>query len=294
MNLEKTYRDELEKLRSDRTLLTDYSIDSSTDSNANQIKRNRILIGLYNDCQTSDYDIAKFLFNEEKALRKSAQVVEEYEVEVLYLAAFILTKFDRVEDIWSFIDSKTTDFDSSIGFDTEYLLSFGIDKVKKYLTDSNHPNKELALKFTGVNNQTPPYSQEEIDDWKRFKHEYFLVFEFPIKDEVDFSFQAKEYEHLKELLPNWLANKDKWTENQTLTSIAIGRVLQIDEFHLSSLKHYVETFKNSVRIEMYKKDIAELKDKLHTTMHKSNGGDSSKIKESSNNENKSWWKKLWS
>ena len=278
MNLEKSYKDELEKLRSDRTLLTGYSIDSATDNNRNQIKRNRILIGLYNDCQPSDYAIAKFLFCEEKELRKSDQDVDEYEVEVLYLAAFILTKFDKVEDIWTFIDSKTTDFDSSIGFDTEYLLSYGIDKVKRYLIDSNHPNKELALKLTGVNSQTPPYSQEEIDDWKRFKHEYFLVFEFPIKDEVDFSFQAKEYEHLKQLLPNWLANKDKWTENQTLTSIAIGRVLQIDEFHLDSLKHYVETFKNSVRLEMYKKDITELEGKLHTTMAIPNKGFIAKLK----------------
>lgn len=294
MNLEKIYRDELEKLRSDGTLLDSYSIDSAKDNNRNQIRRNRILIGLYNDCQNSDYEIAKFLYNEEKELRKSDQVVEEYEVEVLYLAAFILTKFDKVEDIWSFIDSKTTDFDSSIGFDTEYLLSFGIDKVKKYLTTTDHPNKELALKLTGVNNEPLPYSQKEIDDWKRFKYEYFLVFEFPIKDEVDFAFQVKEYAYLKELLPSWLTNKDNWSENQTLTCIAIGRILEIDEFHLDSLKHYVETFKNSVRIEMYKKDIAQLKEKLHTTMHKSNGGDDGNSEVSNINKNKSWWKKLWS
>ncbi|WP_054850856.1 hypothetical protein [Olleya sp. ITB9] len=294
MNLEKIYRDELEKLRSDKTLLDSYSIDSAKDNNKNQIRRNRILIGLYNDCQNADYDIAKFLFNEEKKLRKSNQVVEEYEVEVLYLAAFILTKFDKVEDIWSFIDSKTTDFDSSIGFDTEYLLSFGIVKVKKYLTETDHPNKELALKITGINNDPPPYSQKEIDNWKQFKHEYFLVFKFSIKDEVDFAFQAKEYDYLKQLLPSWLTNKDNWSENQTLTSIAIGRDLQIDQFHLDALKHYVKTFKNSVRIKMYKKDIAELKEKLHIKIHESNSGDNGNSEASNINKNKSWWKKFWS
>lgn len=287
MNLEKTYKEELEKLRKDKTLLSHYSIDSATDDNRNQIKRNRILVGLYNDCLASDYDIAKFLFNEEKTLRKSNQIVEEYEVEVLYLAAFIVTKFEKIEDIWSFIDSKTNDFDSSIGFDTEYLLSFGVDKVKKYLIQTDHPNKELALKLTGINSQIPSYSQEEIDNWKQFKHKYFSVYEFPIKDEVDFAFQAKEYDYLKTLLPNWLANKENWTEYQTLTSIAIGEVLQMDEFHFETLKHYVETFKNSVRVKIYKKDITQLKEKLKT-------GDRGNSEINNINEKKSWWKKLWS
>ena len=94
-----------------------------------------------------------------------------------------------------------------------------------------------------------------------------MVFEFPIKDKVDFTFQAKEYNHLKDLLPDWLSNKNQWSEDQTLTSIAIGKELELDEFHLNSLKHYVKTFKNSVRIKMYQKEIAELERKLHTTGH---------------------------
>ena len=267
MNLENVYREELEKLRNDLSLLSGYAIESAKDKNRNQIKRNRILIGLYNDCQPSDYEIADFLFNEEKDLRKSDISGDEYDFEVLYLAAFILTKFDKVEDIWKFIDSKTTDFASSIGFDTKYLLSFGIDKVSKYLNDCDHPNKEIALKLTRINNETTSYSQEEIDDWKHWKHEYFLVFEFPIKDIVDFTFQAKEYSHLKDLLPGWLSNKNQWSEDQNLTSIAIGKELQLDEFHLNSLKHYVKTFKNSVRIEMYQNDIVELEMKLRATGH---------------------------
>lgn len=265
MNLEQKYRDELEMLRSNKKLLSNYSIDSSKDRNLNQIKRNRILIGLYNDCKPSDYEIADFIFNEEKTLRKSDLEIENYEVEVLYLSAFILTKFDRIDDIWKFIDSKTTDFDSSIGFDTEYLLSFGVDRVFRYLEKTEHPNKELGIKLVGSNLPIANYTQEEIDEWKKFKHDYFLVYEFPIKDEVDFSFQAQEYEHLKSLIPIWKTKKNEWTENQNLTSITIGRVLRLDEFQLESLNHYVKTFKNSVRNSDYKKDIKELEKKLHTT-----------------------------
>lgn len=133
MNLELKYRNELKLLRSDIHLLSEYSIDSALDKNRNQIKRNRILIALYNDCQPTDYEIVDSIFNEEKKLRKSDWEIENYDVEVLYLSAFILTKFNEVEDIWKFIDSKTIDFDSSIGFDTEYLLSFGVSRVYEYL-----------------------------------------------------------------------------------------------------------------------------------------------------------------
>lgn len=221
MNIEQKYRNELELLRSDTKLLLEYSIDSAIDKNQNQIKRNRILIGLYNDFKPSDYEIADFIFNEEKILRKSdLRLVDDYEVDVLYLSAFILTKFDRVDDIWKFIDAKETDFDSSIGFDSEYLLSFGVDKVFEYLENSKNQNIEFVKAFLGVNLSDSFYSQEEIDDWKIHKYRYFRCFEFPIKDEISFLYQAKEYDDLRILIPKWRLEKNNWTEEQNLTSIA--------------------------------------------------------------------------
>ena len=95
---------------------------------------------------------------------------------------------------------------------------------------------------------------------------------------MDFSFQAKEFEHLKNLLPKWILKKDSWTENQNLTSIAIGRELQIDDFHLEALKRYVQTYKKSVRREMYQKDIAGLEKKLQTSMQKAMTGQLQSLK----------------
>ncbi|WP_338791876.1 hypothetical protein [Bernardetia sp. MNP-M8] len=259
MQLEQTYRDELELLRSNLNLLSEYSIDSAVDNNRNQIKRNRILIGLYNDCKPSDYKIADFIFNEETILRKSdLKVVVDYEVDVLYLSAFILTKFDKVEDIWKFINAKETDFDSSIGFDTEYLLSFGVDRVFEYLENTEHQNKELVKSAIGENSTDSWFLQEEINDWKKHKHEYFKVFEFPIKDEINFLYQAKEYEYLKSLIPKWSLEKSNWTEEQNLTYITIDRDLQIEDFHLEVLKHYNETFNNSERKKEFQKKIFKL------------------------------------
>ena len=258
MNVEQRYKEELDNLRKNPESLNLYSIDAAKDNNRNQINRNRILIALYNDCQENDYKIADYLFYEEKKLRQSARDVDDYEVDVLYLAAFILTKFDHVEDIWKFIDSKMTDYDSSIGFDTEYLLAFGLKNVFDYLNHTDHPNKRNVIKLIGESVEQCKYTQNEINDWKKNKHDYFCVFKFPINDYVDFLFQAKEYTYLKEILPEWMITKDNWTEKEHLTTIAIGSTLNLDNIRLQALESYNEKFKKSVRVRMNKQEIATI------------------------------------
>lgn len=262
MKLEEKYRNNLNDLRHNLGLLSNFSIDSAKNKNWNQINRNRILIALYNDWKSSDYEIVDFIFNEEKKLRQSNLEFENYEVDVLYLAAFILTKFNKIEDIWKFIDSKTTDFDSSIGFDTEYLLSFGVNRVINYLKEDQNSKSKLT-DLVNINLLESNYTQEEIDVWKIFKHQYFAVFEFPIKDEIDFSFQAKEYEHLETILPNWFEQKETWSENQNLTSIAICRELNLDKLRLDSLRNYNKKFSNSVRRKINNEEIAEIEKGLN-------------------------------
>ena len=273
MNLQQIYQNRLNKLRENPNLLNDLSIKSSKNNNYNQIERNKVLIALYNDIKTSDYDIVNFIFIEEKELRQSNKTIDNYDVEVLYLAAYLLTKFNKTDDIWKFLDSKETDFDSSIGFDTEYLFSFGVDNVLEYLKQSDNPNKERLIELVTEDNSNPFHSQEEINEWKNYKQHYFAVFEFPIKDEVDFAFQAKEYKYLKQLLPDWLLKKNEWTENQNLTSIGIGKELNLDDFLLDSLINYNNKFQNSVRIEMHKNEIKALSKKLNRTEIKKTDND---------------------
>ena len=88
MNLQEIYQNRLNKLRENPNLLNDLSIKSSKNNNYNQIERNKVLIALYNDIKTSDYDIVNFIFIEEKELRQSNKTIDNYDVEVLYLAAY--------------------------------------------------------------------------------------------------------------------------------------------------------------------------------------------------------------
>lgn len=209
MEIELSYINQLNELRKDSNLLSNYSIDSAQDKNWNQINRNRVLIALYNDCIASDYEIADFLFDQEKRLRQCDLEMDDYDIDVLYLAAFILTKFNRVEDIWKFLDAKNTDFDSSIGLDIEYLLSPGIEKVMEFLNSSNHPDKEAAIDLITENLKYEDYTPEEIEEWKVWKHEYFSVFEFPIKDQIEFASQARDYALLKQLSSETEINREK-------------------------------------------------------------------------------------
>ena len=71
MDLEKIYKDELNNLRNNLTLLSTYSIDSAKDKNWNQINRNRILIALYNNCIPEDYQISDFIFTKIKKNEKN-------------------------------------------------------------------------------------------------------------------------------------------------------------------------------------------------------------------------------
>lgn len=260
MKLEEEYLNELNSVRQNGELLSEFSIDSSIDGNKNQIKRARILIALYNDLSSNDYPIVDFIFNEEKKLRKDIDSdIVDYEVDVLYLAADLLVRFDKVEDFWKFLDSKMVDFDSSIGFDTQYLLSFGVQRTIAYLNSSDHSQKQIALDTIGAYGETTKYySEEDIDDWKNYRCNYFSVFKFPVEDEVDFSFQAKEYEYLKNILPDWMSKVERWTEDQHLTAMAIGRDLQMDQLRIMALKSYNEKFPNSVRIKMNQKEIEEI------------------------------------
>ncbi len=258
MDFEKEYVQEFNRLRIDNRLLEEYSLLKSTDSNKNQIKRNRILIALFNDIRTSDFRIVDFMFNEEEELRKSANKVEGYEVDPLYLAAFLLTQIGNIDVIWKFIDTKRIDFDSSIGFDLEYLYAFGVEETVDFVRNSNHLNKEKAIRILGLNNPSLPFTQNEIDEWKKWKSLYFSVFKFPIKDKINFAFQAKEYEELRKEVPNWMSRIDEWSEEQFINSITIGKILGIKELHLKALRGYVKRFDNPTRIKYYKKDIEKL------------------------------------
>jgi len=167
------YKNELDQIRANRKLLAKFSFDIE---NINQAKRLRLCIACFNDFNPSDYDIAYFLFQEESKWRKTANYYDTGDLDVWYFSALVLTLYRKPEIIFPFFEAKMIDFDATIGFDGEYLLSAGIRKTFDYLETSSHPLKDKILKVIGPSYAECNYETGDIEEWEQNKRRYFAEY----------------------------------------------------------------------------------------------------------------------
>lgn len=207
MQLKEKYQNQLDLVRQNPSLLNNYRFDKDAAS-SNHFERLRLNIAIYNDFKPIDFEIAKFLFTEETKWRQDAK---NGEVDNLYFSAYILTLFKNPEIIWLFHDTKYIDFDSSIGFDGEYLVSAGIDKTYKYLETVDNSHKHDLLNYIGETFDSCYYTQEEIVQWANFKKEYFNIYLYPITNEIYFYYSTNEKYLFLEKLPEWIRQNREWT-----------------------------------------------------------------------------------
>lgn len=114
-----------------------------------QLERYKLGVGLFNTVSVDeDYEFVTFMFDQELKLHKSK--IGRHRPDVLYMYAFLLSRLGQIEDVWKFLEAKYFDFDSRIGFDTYYFMTFGIDEIYNYAAKTKHDNKELLLKTIGT------------------------------------------------------------------------------------------------------------------------------------------------
>lgn len=205
------YKRQLDLVRQNLSLLENYRFDKDAGI-SNHFERLRLNIAMYNDFRESDYEIAKFLFEEEIKWR-DVPWGEGLggEVDNLYFSAFLLILFKRPEVVWLFIKCKTIDFDSGIGFDGEYLVAAaGVEGTFAYLETTVHALKAHVLGWIGKDVDECHYVQEDIDAWVDFKVNYFDCYRYPVKDELWFLYSTNEKELFKDKFPSWLKEK-QWT-----------------------------------------------------------------------------------
>ncbi|MDQ1150286.1 hypothetical protein QE382_002270 [Sphingobacterium zeae] len=272
MTVVENYKTELDLVRQNPQLLYHYRFDKDA-IDSKHFDRLRLNIAIYNDLKQTDYEIVKYLFNEEKEWRKYGK---DGEVDNLYFCAFILTLFNSPETVWLFFEAKNIDFDSGIGFDGEYLVSAGIKETYQYLKSADNPKKTELLKYIGETEESCIYSQEDIDDWKEHKKSYFKSYKFPIQDELYFLYSTDERELFLKKLPEWIDQERAWTCNElslyrTYAKYADDKVLEIEAFKLTLKKNdkdfltdiynrqlaelYVETGENTKALEILERII---------------------------------------
>jgi hypothetical protein len=184
MEILKKYQEKLSLIRVNKKLLENYRFVSPKKSN--HFERLRLNVAIYNDLKPTDFEIAKFLFDEECKWRKERYINDEEELELdknenvdnLYFSAWILVLLNQVEVIWDFYNAKNIDFDSSIGFDGEYLVAFGIEKTYYYLQTSDNPLKEKIYNYLGKSIKECTFSQDWIKQWLEHKKQYFRHFKY--------------------------------------------------------------------------------------------------------------------
>ena len=238
LQLTEKYKNQLDLVRQNPNLLDNYRFDKDAAS-SKHFERLRLNISIYNDFKPTDFEIAKFLFTEESKWRKDAK---DGEVDNLYFSAFILTLFKNPEIIWLFHDTKNIDFDSGIGFGGEYLVSAGIDKTYKYLETVDNTHKQDLLNYIGETVDSCNYSQEEIDNWAKFKKEYFNIYSYPITDEIYFFYSTNEKILFLEKLPEWIKQDREWTYEElslfrTYAKYSGDKVLEIKASELTVEKN---------------------------------------------------------
>lgn len=253
-NLINKYINELNLIRENPKLLDNYCFDKDA-LNSKHFERLRLNIAIYNDFKKSDFEIAKFLFMQEKEWRKYGK---DGEVDNLYFSAFVLTLFQLPQIIWLFFEAKDIDFDSRIGFDAEFLFSSGLEKTYLYLESAEHPMKESVLNYIEQNRIFSDYSEVEINEWKNDKTSYFKVYKFPTENELDFLFSTNERELFLAELPNWIVKKKNWTNQDLDLYITYAKYSGNKDLQIESLKLTIDKSNDNFLVEIYKTRLAQL------------------------------------
>lgn len=215
-NIIKRYIEDLRRLRENEGELERYKFKLSHDStkDENQLNRQRIGVGLLNDLKIpDDYDIVKRLTQEETRHRLSNTV--NYEYEVIYLYYYLLSHFGVIEDIWDFAELKFDGtMDSDSGFETGYFLTYGKEKLRKFLQDS--PNQLSNKIYNKIFFSENAYSDDDGQDYKGQQKAYFGLV-LPLKDDPGNYLWIREKEGFKESFIKWKECTDlsnKWNADE--------------------------------------------------------------------------------
>lgn len=222
-----------------------------------QKMRYKIGVGLFNELKIpDDYEFVSFLFDQETKLRKSE--IENQEPDVLYLYAYFLSRFKNIDDIWKFLDVKYIDFDSEIGFDTNYFLTFKVSDVSKLLKETNHKKKDLLIKTLGIEKEDINFDEEEFQRWEHGKVEYY-DFVKPVKRPLKFYRLFEEKELFKSELKRWIEENELDDRNASYELIHFAEYAEDKELLIKALESYLRFDEQGFLHDKFSRELEELK-----------------------------------
>lgn len=258
MDVEKNFLDELNLVRADLDLLTQYQFDHNAE-NSKHFDRLRLNIAIYNDLRLSDFQIVDFLFQQEMAWRMSPDYFQGNEnVDNLYFCAFLLSQFGKPEIVLNFAKTRNIDMDSGSGFDSAYLLAVGIEKTYQFLESLDTKEKEDIFFDVGDSIETCYFSQDDLDEWKTHKEKHFENNLFPIKNLMKFLYQTNQKTLFSEQFQVWLKSQTVWNEDNSQEYLIFARYLNDKKHLIDALKLMIQHSRHDFLVEIYQNEINQL------------------------------------
>ena len=232
------YIKKLDKLRVDEKEMDNYRFKLSKDKKKDINQSNRAALGiiLYNYLKIpDDYLMIKTLFEEEIKHRNSK--TENYEYEDIYMYAFLLSEFKKIEDIWPYAALKFDgSMDSDMGFEIGFFLTYGKENLRKYLSTSQHPLKK-KIEDKIFDNESI-YSDETGEEYRQQQIAYF-DFRKPISDPLYFYKWVNEKEYFKAEFLNWRAKTNLSAYQNAYNYVVYAKYLGEEEELIKAMENYI-------------------------------------------------------
>lgn len=222
-----------------------------------QKERYKIGVGLFNNLLIpEDYDLVSFLFDQEINLRKSK--VKNQEADVLYLYAYFLSRFKKIDDVWKFVDAKYIDFDTVIGFDTNYFFTFGLIEIYHLATNTDHKKRDLLVKAIGKRREDTFYDADEFQKWEEGRVEYY-DFVKPIKNSLNFYRIFDEKYLFKTEFKKWMKKIDLDDKRMSYKCIHLAKYAEDKEALITSIETYLRYDKEGFLHDKFRRELEQLR-----------------------------------
>ncbi|MCF6407204.1 hypothetical protein L3C95_30185 [Chitinophaga filiformis] len=202
----------LSDVRSSKIPVSDFHFQQSEDEDIcdnNQRKRSYLIIALLYDPLPTDEPLLRELFLQEilRAENDAFQGIGD----AMTRNATLLARFKNPENVWLFTRAKQANFDTSCGFDYEFLVSAGIDESYDFVDSSQSEWKDAFYAIAGPSRDRCNISTEILDDFEQrlqFQLEASLD---DTEDQIELAIELDEKDIIREKVAQWKTEKQEWT-----------------------------------------------------------------------------------
>lgn len=212
------------------------------DCDLHRLKRSKLIKALKYAPLPTDEPLLQELFRQEIRLAKKDPF--QGLGDTLMLNAALLVRFKNPENAWLFTAAKRANFDTSCGFDYEFLVSAGIDATYDMVDNAkNSKLKEVFYYVAGDSREACNISAEELLNWEKSIERRCYVSPDPLEKEIALAVELDEKEALKELVDQWKAQPPQWTTEIAKLLAYYERILEnlIGEIYAYELLAQLDT-----------------------------------------------------